>query len=234
MIRYQIAFALFAMMVAMSGYSQPTAITGFGIQSAAAAFGAPVAPETPILLEVSGYGVCRVSFLVRPVADAADWREVALVEGRLPLSARLAPLPVGEYWLTFRSDCTAGKFLQEFRVRVADLPAAPRLRRFEESEAPRCNHLPFGTPAQIKSQRHGSELVVSVLANFACQTTAGAAEVWREGDVLLLAARTILPDYPTPHCLCTRKLTFVVAETNAKKIRYHQDQRPAVEVEIDD
>lgn len=235
MIRFQIAFACFAMMTAMSSYAQsPAVITSFGIQPGAAAFGEPIELGTPIGLEVSGFGVCQVSFLVRPVANTNDWREAALVEGRLPLSARLAPLPKGEYWLTFRSDCTAAKFRQEFRVRVADTSAVTRLRSFVDAEAPRCNHLPLGTQPQIKSQRHEDGLAVTVLANFACHTTAGEADARLVDDVLVLTARTSLTDFPTLRCLCTRKLTFVVAQANAKKIRYLQDQWPGVEVNIDD
>jgi len=115
---------------------------------------------------------------------------------------------------------------------AAESAEEPRLLRFKDAEAPQCNHLSLGTPAQINSQRAESGLTATILANFGCQTKAGDARVWRDGDTLVLAARTILPDYPTPQCLCTRKLTFVVADREAKRIRYHQDQRPAAEAEI--
>jgi hypothetical protein len=108
----------------------------------------------------------------------------------------------------------------------------PRLLNFQDSEAPRCNHLSLGTPAQIASRRSNSGLAVTILANFGCHTTAGDARVWSDGDTLVLAARTILPDYPTPQCLCTRKLTFLVDQRHARRIRYHQDRQPAVEAEI--
>jgi hypothetical protein len=123
---------------------------------------------------------------------------------------------------------------QELRVRVPDVPAEPRLLRFDDAEAARCNHLSLDTPAQIKSERSESGLTVTILANFGCQTTAGDANVWREGDTLVLSARTILPDYPTPQCLCTRKLKFLVTEQHARRIRYHQDGQPAAIGEIAD
>jgi hypothetical protein len=215
---------------AAQAQSPPAAILGFSIDPAAAEFGAPIAPGSAVTLRVSGYGACRVSFLARPAkASGAEWREAGTAEGPLPLSARLAPLSAGEHRLTFRSDCQAGRFRQEISVRVADVPAQPRLQRFEDKEALWCSRLPLGAPARIEAERSGGKLTVTVLSNFGCQTTAGEATVWRDGETLALFARTLLPGHPTPHCLCTRELRYVVGDADATRIRYQQDQRPAVE-----
>lgn len=235
MFSYPKAVVLFVMMAAAAARAQSpsAAILGFSIDPAAAEFGAPIAPGSMITLQVSGYGACRVSFLARAAdTSSADWREAETVEGPLPLSARLAPLPVGDHRVTFRSDCRAGRFRHEIPVRVADVPTKPRLLRFGDKEALRCSRLPLGAPAKIEALRSGSELRVTVLSNFGCQTTAGEATVWRDSDTLKLFARTVLPGYPTPHCLCTRELRYIVEDADAARVRYHQDQRPAVEAAI--
>lgn len=83
--------------------------------------------------------------------------------------------------------------------------------------------------------REGGHLNVDVLANFGCQTTAGGAMAHLDGDVVTLSVKTILPPYPTPACLCTRQLRFILPlpESSARRVRYIQDSRPPVEVEVE-
>lgn len=105
---------------------------------------------------------------------------------------------------------------------------------FQDAEAPACHRLPPQEPAQIRSAFSRGRLTVEILANFGCQTSAGDATAQLEGEVLLLTAHTILPGYPTPHCLCTRQLRYTLGapESSARRIRYLQDSRPPVEAEV--
>ena len=106
---------------------------------------------------------------------------------------------------------------------------------FQDAEAPTCNRIPLGGAIRIAPVRQDDRLAVDVLANFGCQTTAGGAMARLEGDVVILNVQTILPSYPTPLCLCTRQLRFILPppESSARRVRYVQDSRPPVEVEIE-
>lgn len=104
---------------------------------------------------------------------------------------------------------------------------------FHDAAAPRCNQLPLGAPARLAARLDGGRLIVDILANFGCGTTAGDARADSDGATLTLSARTLLPDYPTPQCLCTRELVFSLPwpQAAAVRIRYKQDSRPAVGLE---
>ena len=106
---------------------------------------------------------------------------------------------------------------------------------FEDAEAPACNRIPLGGAIRIVPVRQGDRLAVDVLANFGCQTTAGEATASLDGDVVILNVKTILPPYPTPACLCTRQLRFVLPspESSARRVRYVQDSRPPVDADVE-
>ena len=119
---------------------------------------------------------------------------------------------------------------------VSPVDARPlTAEEFQDAEAAACNRIPLGGAIRIRPVRAGDQLTVDVLANFGCHTTAGGAMGSLDGDVLTLAVRTILPPEPTPHCLCTRQLRFVLPppESSARRVRYLQDSRPPVDADVE-
>jgi hypothetical protein len=121
------------------------------------------------------------------------------------------------------------------RCNALALGEPPNLTLGKTAAPPSRRAIRLGEPPSLTLGKTAAAWEVTVLANFGCQTTAGGAAARRDGPVLVLSARTILPDHPTPHCLCTRRLRFLVEAAGldgVERIRYQQDARPAVDLEI--
>ena len=97
---------------------------------------------------------------------------------------------------------------------------------FKEAPSCRVNEIPLGQPARIEAQRTGAQLEVKVAANFGCSTNAGKARVETAGGEIRLYAETILPDFPTPACKCTRHLEYRFTSSEAaSRIVFYKDGR---------
>jgi hypothetical protein len=126
--------------------------------------------------------------------------------------------------------------LRTAMLAVLALLAAPAARAFEFTDAPHCraNEVPLGQPARFTATRSADRIEVVVLANFGCGTTAGRPKVRERGAEIVLSAETILPDYPTPACKCTRTLTyrFETRRLGPLKIRFLKDSLSEGEAEV--
>ena len=113
-------------------------------------------------------------------------------------------------------------------VATLALPAVAQVTDLAFKEAPSCrlNEIPLGQPARIEARSAGATLEVKIAANFGCGTTAGKARVEEAMGEIRLYADTILPDYPSPACKCTRHLEyrFTPAE-GARRIVFYKDGR---------
>ena len=105
---------------------------------------------------------------------------------------------------------------------------------FAEASACRMNEIPLGQPARVEGRRDRDRVEIKVAANFGCSTTAGKARAEAAPDEIRLYADTILPDFPTPACKCTRHLQYrFTSGTGARRVVFYKDGRVEGEGTLD-